>query len=134
VVAPGHITDITYDNSTSSILLQWTAPGDDSTLSQSGLVDYGIRKSGSTINDSNWGSADSVTATIHQSNAGSTDYVTIPGLSSCTTYHFNMWAKDDNGRASPRTGDFTAETFGWGGGCDGGGGLGGSAQHVGAGL
>ncbi len=133
--APGIPSSVAFDLSTTSIILEWTAPADDSLIAASGpVLTYDIRRSTAAIADSAWDTSPSTpVAFAHAAyGPGSTDWALAGGLSACTTYHFRLRAKDDNLAFGARTVDTTATTMGCSGG--GGGGMGGSAQRAGGGA
>ena len=92
--APGAVSNLTASNpSTSTIDLDWTAPGDDG--SSGTATTYDIRYSTSTVTDGNFSSATQVTGEPSPSVAGSAESMTVTGLSSGTTYYFAMKTLDE---------------------------------------
>lgn len=80
-------------NSSNSITLTWTAPGDDDyngTASQ-----YDVRYSTSVLNDANWGSA---TQAINEPNpqiTGAAEFFIVDNLNPGTTYYFAIKTADE---------------------------------------
>ncbi len=92
--APDDVTDLTVSGATTSSLdLDWTAPGDDG---DSGTAtSYDIRYSTSNITSGNWSSATQVSGEPDPSSAGHEESMTVFGLSSGTTYYFAMKTSDE---------------------------------------
>lgn len=92
--APAAITDLEIiSQSTSSIMLQWTAPGDDGS---EGLVsEYEIRYSKANITESNFAEADLASANPVPVSPGSQQTAVVAGLESNTSYFFAVKAKDE---------------------------------------
>jgi len=90
-LATGAVTD-------SSVLVTWTAPGDDGSTGQA--AEYDLRYATTTITAGTWGAATAVTGEPAPSAAGSSDSVTVTGLTASTTYYFALKTKDDAGNWS----------------------------------
>ncbi|HDZ54558.1 MAG TPA: hypothetical protein ENI19_02270 [Candidatus Nealsonbacteria bacterium] len=92
--APVAVTDLSALNeTTSSIDLSWTAPGDDGNTGTA--ASYDVRYSTSEITSDNWSSATQATEEPTPSVAGATESMTISGLSAETTYHFALKTSDE---------------------------------------
>ncbi len=93
VTAPADVADLTADNETSSsVRLTWTAPGDDGSTGTAAA--YDIRYSQSTITEANWDAATQVTGPT-PAVATSNESMTISGLSPNTTYYFAIKTVDE---------------------------------------
>jgi len=102
MTSPGTITDLSIVNPTNnSLMLVWTAPGDDGTFTwyndTSGRADkYDIRYSTATLTEVNWAYAKSVPNQPLPSVAGEAQVVVISGLSLNTEeYYFGMKTLDE---------------------------------------
>lgn len=83
----------TAGNSSNSINITWTAPGDDN---NTGIASqYDIRYSTSTINEGNWNSANQATGEPSPQIAGSEEFFTIENLDPNTTYYFAIKSADE---------------------------------------
>ena len=92
--APSAVSDLALSGATTSTIdLDWTAPGDDA--SSGTATTYDIRYSTSAINDGNWASATAVTGEPTPSVAGSSESMTVTGLTADTTYYFAMKTSDE---------------------------------------
>lgn len=93
-IAPGQITDLTFNNvATSTLTLNWSATGDDN---YSGTAaSYDIRYSTSTLNDGNFASATPAAGTPSPSLAGTLETLDMDGLEASTTYYFLVKASDE---------------------------------------
>ncbi len=78
-----------------SVMLQWTAPGDDDRLGTATL--YHMRLSTSPITAGNWNAAQAVPGLPAPLVAGTRQSVVVRGLSRGTTYYFAIRAEDDAG-------------------------------------
>jgi phosphodiesterase/alkaline phosphatase D-like protein len=91
---PAAITTLAAGTATStSVVLNWTAPGDDS-LTGTGSQ-YDIRYYTSSITDVNWSSATQVTGESAPKVAGSSESFTVTGLQANTTYYFAVKTADE---------------------------------------
>ncbi len=92
--APAAIANLSAPSSTSSsVTLNWTAPGDDGSTGTASS--YDIRYSTSTITSGNWGSATQASGEPAPAAAGTGQSMTVSGLSASTTYYFAMKTKDE---------------------------------------
>ncbi len=91
---PAAVTNLSVSNeTTSSITLAWTAPGDDG---NTGIAtSYDIRYSTSNITSGNWASATQVSGEPAPGSSGSNESFTVTGLSSDTTYYFAIKTNDE---------------------------------------
>jgi len=97
--APSAISDLALSGATTSTIdLDWTAPGDDAGVGTA--TTYDIRYSTSAINDGNWASATVVTGEPSPSVAGSSESMTVNGLSENTTYYFAIKTTDEESNES----------------------------------
>ena len=93
-VSPANISDLTLTNITSnSVLLTWTAPGDDNNFGIA--ASYDIRYSTSNITESNWPQAAQVAGEPAPQIAGTQQSMTASGLSSGITYYFAIKTLDE---------------------------------------
>jgi hypothetical protein len=91
---PAAITNLaTGTATTTSIVLNWTAPGDDGSVGTAGQ--YDIRYSTSTITEGNWASATQATGGPAPGAAGSAQTFTVTGLSPGTPYYFAIKTADE---------------------------------------
>jgi len=93
VTAPAAITLSTGTLTDTSVVLNWTAPGDDSNTGTATV--YDIRYSTSAIDASNWASATHVSGEPAPSAAGASETYTVTGLSPNTTYYFAIKTADE---------------------------------------
>jgi hypothetical protein len=98
-IAPRRVSDLQVgDMSTTTVLLTWTAPGDDSATGTATV--YDIRYAQYQITTENFLDADSVENAPTPSAAGTTENATISGLASNTAYYFAVRAGDESGNWS----------------------------------
>ncbi len=92
---PAAVTNLATANVThESILLTWTAPGDDGTTGQA--AQYDIRYATINISDNtSWNNATVAQNIPQPQTAGTTETFMVPGLSDNTTYYFAMKTRDD---------------------------------------
>ena len=92
--APSTIADLVASNETTdSVMLTWTSPGDDG--SSGTAASYDIRFSTSVINDASWGSATPLVSSLSPQIAGSSESVVVSGLISDVSYWFGIKAADE---------------------------------------
>src|SRR5262245_23617503 len=97
-VPPGPITDLTTVVSTSnSIVLRWTATGDDGETGQA--LTYDVRYSTAPITEETFGQASRASGTPPPSLPGSQETMEVVGLSADTSYFFAVKALDEWGNA-----------------------------------
>ena len=96
---PAAITDLeVVDFTSESVILSWTAPGDDSLT---GTVDsYDIRFSTSQITESNWESATAAVFSFVPKSAGETESIEAAGVYGDSTYYFGIKAIDNSSNSS----------------------------------
>lgn len=93
-VAPAAITDLVASAPTgNSVVLTWTAPGDDSIAAIA--AEYDIRYSTTLITESNWSSANSFGSAPIPAAAGTEQCDTITGLFPTTKYYFAIRTGDE---------------------------------------
>jgi hypothetical protein len=81
----------------STVLLNWTAPGDDGTIGRATSYDIRYRTVAISAADTTtwWNAATQVTGEPVPSTAGATDSMRVRGLSPLTTYYFMIRAADE---------------------------------------
>ncbi|HSG99592.1 MAG TPA: leucine-rich repeat domain-containing protein, partial [candidate division Zixibacteria bacterium] len=110
-IPPAAVTDLAVASVTgTSATLTWTAPGDDNAIGRA--TSYDIRWSTATITESNWGSANQVSAEPAPQAAGEAETLavtvittsetsaTVAGLNANETYYFALKCTDDNNNTS----------------------------------
>ncbi len=92
---PANISNLATANTThETVVLTWTAPGDDGTTGTA--TQYDIRYATSIIDDnSKFDSANQALNIPPPHPAGDAEIFTVPGLSANTTYFFSVKTKDD---------------------------------------
>ncbi len=96
--APAAVDDLSGQASGADVNLSWTATGDDGRVNQA--ASYDLRWSESTIQASNFGSANPVTGVPPPAAPGSAEQFTVTGLTPGGTYHFAIKVADDDGNTS----------------------------------
>jgi hypothetical protein len=92
--APTAVTDLSLSGASGkSILLTWTAPGDDGTTGTA--TSYDIRYSTSTITEGNFASATESEGEPTPQAAGTVQTMRVSGLNWNTTYYFAMKTSDE---------------------------------------
>ncbi|MBU0982865.1 MAG: fibronectin type III domain-containing protein, partial [candidate division Zixibacteria bacterium] len=92
--APAAIAALSAGSPTeTSIVLSWTAPGDDGNTGTASQ--YDIRYSGSAITDANWDAATQVSGEPTPQPAGSSESFTVTGLVENTTCYFAIKTADE---------------------------------------
>ena len=92
--APSAVSDLATGTLTSSsVQLNWTAPGDNGATGTA--TSYDVRYSTAVINDGNWASATQATGEPAPQVGGSAETFTVTGLSSTTTYYFAIKTSDE---------------------------------------
>jgi len=93
-IPPAAITDLVADNPTgNSVVLTWTAPGDDSLAAKAAV--YDIRYSTTLITASNWSTATAFGNPVAPAVAGVEQCDTVTGLSATTKYYFAIRTADE---------------------------------------
>lgn len=99
LTAPAAISDLSLsDEATSSIVLTWTAPGDDGSTGTA--TSYDIRYSQSLITEAVWSTVTNPTGEPSPQVAGTTESFTVTGLNSERLYYFAIKTTDDEGNVS----------------------------------
>jgi hypothetical protein len=100
VCAPSKVTDLTVAGvGKNSIVVNWTAPGDDCTSGTA--TTYDVRYSTSPITEGNFASATPMNVGSPNSAGTTQECADKQGLSQCTTYYVAMKTADENGFWSP---------------------------------
>jgi hypothetical protein len=98
-VAPAAIADLTVTGQTgTTLVLRWTAPGDDG--SSGTATSYDVRYSTSTITASNWNAATTAVGEPAPAAPGTTQTFTLAGLQGGRTYHVAIRTLDNGGNLS----------------------------------
>jgi hypothetical protein len=98
-IAPSAVSDLAPSGATSSSIdLDWTAPGDDG--SSGTATTYDVRYSTALITDGNWTSATAVTGEPTPSVAGTAESMTISNLDANTLYYFAIKTSDEDSNES----------------------------------
>ncbi|MEA3443820.1 MAG: hypothetical protein U9R19_03755, partial [Bacteroidota bacterium] len=93
-IPPATVTDlIVSDGTTSSLTLNWTAPGDDGFTGQ--VLFYDMRYSHEPITNENFGQAIQVASSIYPEDGGTSQNIVVDGLNSRTPYYFAFYTYDD---------------------------------------
>jgi phosphodiesterase/alkaline phosphatase D-like protein len=113
---PSAVTDLSLSGAgTVSMLLNWTAPGDDGTVGTAAL--YDIRYSTAPIvTEADFTTAFSVVGEASPVIAGTPQSMTVGGLSSGTTYYFAMKTQDEAPNISSVSNTPSLSTISGGGG------------------
>ena len=97
---PAQITDLAAEAvSSTSIKLEWTAPGDDG--NQGTVQRYEIRYGAIQLNDQNFTSGTYLLAQGNPAAAGQKETEIVSGLQPATRYYFAVKAYDEEGNESP---------------------------------
>lgn len=94
LAAPAALAQTSAD---STVLLNWTAPGDDGTVGRATTYDIRYRTTAISGTDTLtwWNGATQVTGEPSPGNAGATDSMRVRGLQPVTTYYFMIRAADE---------------------------------------
>lgn len=104
---PAQVTDLRETaQTTTSITLGWTAPGDDGSTGTAAR--YDIRYAASEITTANFGQAQAVQNPPTPQAAGAAESVTVSGLTQNQPYFFALKAYDDEDNESPMSNVATA--------------------------
>ena len=92
--APAAVTNLAAGNATtSSLVLTWTAPGDDGSTGTASS--YDLRHSTAMITETNFAAAQQVSGEPAPTAAGTSQSMTVSGLSSNTLYYFALKTADE---------------------------------------
>lgn len=92
--APSAITNLSASGeTTSSVVLSWTSPGDDG--NNGTASEYDIRYSNSNINETNWVNAVTVNGEPSPATGGTNQQFNITGLTCGTVYYFAVKTSDE---------------------------------------
>src|SRR3989339_615542 len=106
---PGNIGNLTTGNlTTTSIILNWTAVGDDGTTGIA--TSYDIRYATYSINTGNWDTITQCTNETSPQNSGHSETFTVTGLTADTTYYFGIKVADERGNESTLSNIATGKT------------------------
>jgi parallel beta-helix repeat protein len=93
---PAAVTDLAATSpTTSSIVLTWTAPGDDGSIGRATTYDIRYLAGTIPITNANWGVAVQATGEPSPSVAGNAESFTITGLSAGVQYYFALKTADE---------------------------------------
>lgn len=95
---PGEVQVAATPNTSNSVTLIWTAPGDDATVGTA--TSYTVRHSTQPITEATWSSATTVSNPPLPLPAGTTQSMTVTGLNAGVTYYFALKSKDEAGNES----------------------------------
>ncbi len=110
-VAPSQVLDLTVDEETSSsIVLTWSAPGGNGTSGRAGA--YELRYSTAPIDDLNFEAANLAVGTPRPAYYGSTERFEVSGLATTTTYYFAIRSRDEWGNKSAPSNVVNGTTLG----------------------
>jgi hypothetical protein len=99
-IAPSAVSDVAVSGVNSrTVLLTWTATGDNDTTGTASW--YDVRYSTSPITESNFGSATQAVGEPDPLPAGSSEEFTVGGLDPAVTYYFALKAVDESDNVSP---------------------------------
>ncbi|MDZ7798769.1 MAG: FG-GAP-like repeat-containing protein [Patescibacteria group bacterium] len=94
VALPADTQNYIVSQSSNSVTLKWTAPGDDGAIGQA--TTYDIRYALSSITEENWDQATPINNSPQPSIAGTGENFTVSGLSANTLYYFAIKTADEN--------------------------------------
>jgi len=94
ITAPAAVSDLAISSvSNTSVIINWTAPGDDNNSGTA--TTYDVKYSTSEITAGNFSSATAATGESTPSIAGSSESMTVSGLSASTLYYFAIKTSDE---------------------------------------
>lgn len=108
IVPPAASTLVQGANTTTSVELTWSAPGDDGHLGTSAV--YDLRYATQTVLTSNWDAATPVDGEPVPGIAGTVESCNVTGLTIGTTYHFALRTCDEAGNWSALSDALAAAT------------------------
>ena len=109
--APSAITDLATSNPTSSsVILSWTAPGDDESTGTAASYEI-VYSTNSEISKENWRVVTQVSGESAPKIAGATEIFTISGLSASTSYNFRMRTSDEAPNWSKHSNELHIQTL-----------------------
>jgi len=97
-IPPATVSDLRQDMGKFTMVVHWTAPGDDGTSGTA--AQYDVRYSTSALNSSNFSTTGTAITTGTPDAPGTTECADVSGLSSCTTYYVAIETKDAAGNWS----------------------------------
>ncbi|MCC6350231.1 MAG: hypothetical protein IT347_11655 [Candidatus Eisenbacteria bacterium] len=97
--APAKVTNLAVGTGKTTAVLEWTDPGNDCNTGTASS--YEIRRSSSTITDTNWQSATVVATGTPAGSNGTGDCRQITGLTCEQTYYYVIFHFDAAGNRSP---------------------------------
>ncbi|MCH8271682.1 MAG: S8 family serine peptidase, partial [Candidatus Marinimicrobia bacterium] len=110
-IAPAAISDLSIGLAkSSSVILEWTATGDDTTSGQASS--YDMRYSTSLIDSDNFNSMPQFALAQDPDSAGASESAEVTGLDFSTLYYFALKASDEVGNTSLISDVVSATTFG----------------------
>ena len=100
VTPPAAVSNLAATNGTggTSVVLNWTATGDDGTTGTA--TSYDVRYSTSNITEANWAAATQATGEPVPQAAGTAQALTVSGLSASTSYYFAAKVADERSNLS----------------------------------
>lgn len=113
-VSPAQITDLTAESGEMSVILNWTAPGDDN--DEGTAQGYAIKYWHEAINNTNWQTANIFETSLNPQSAGMLEELSITGIDIGQNQYFAIRAFDEennlgdtsNNAQAVITGDITA--------------------------
>jgi len=107
---PKRVADLAASSPTAeSIMLGWTAPGDDGRTGTAAA--YDVRYSTSPIDETSWDTAWRVDQSLVPQPTGSTESLAVTGLEADATYYFALKATDEDGNSADVSNVATATTL-----------------------
>jgi len=107
---PKRVADLAASSPTAeSVMLAWTAPGDDGRTGTAAA--YDVRYSTSPIDETNWDAAWRVAQSLEPQPSGSTESLAVTGLEADTAYYFALKAIDEAGNCADLSNVATATTL-----------------------
>ena len=111
IIAPSYIIDLVALNRTSSsVILSWTAPGDDESTGTAASYEI-VYSTNSEISKENWRVVTQVSGESAPKIAGATEIFTISGLSASTSYNFRMRTSDEAPNWSKHSNELHIQTL-----------------------